>query len=234
MSATQQEIALPNETSPLFCNDPTEFCRLFLVHLQNPDETPPQTSTLAGRIVRTKTAIEASLLADEPGRDIVFCQPSDSLNQSAKSTDFADILPSLGFTRNEINDYLANGYHFYLVVFPKDEMFLADWDSLRLLFSQRYPELATTIAALWDETKKVPFDQIDSSISLPRFLSIPKEQRTAKQLRGLLFKLWRLNKDFTGTGLTSGGLPEMLMLNQIISTIKNVSWARLDVRPYTD
>ncbi len=216
------------------CNDPTEFCRLFLAHLQNSNENSPITSNLMGRIVRTKIAIENSLLADEPGRDVVFCLPSDSLNQSAKFHKVADILPSLGISRSEINDYLLDGYHFYLVVFPKNEMFFADWDSVRTLFGQKHPELVTTIDALWQETTAIPFDQIDHSTTLESFINTPPNERTASQLRGLLFKLWRLNKDFTGTGVTSGGLPEMMMLNQTISTIKNVSWVQLDIQPYTE
>lgn len=215
-----------NQTKELLLADAQEYCRQFLAHLNNPDLPRPIAHQLYGRIVRTRTTIESSMLADEAGRSIVFCLPTESLNQLAQEP-ANNILPSLGYPPEQLQAFRDKGYDFFLVVFPPAEVYPATWESLQKLFCKVYPVLCSTAKRLWSEVASIPFEQFDITITVESFLQLAEQDRTAAQLRGLLFSVWNVNRDFTGTGLTSEGLPELLMKNGAIAEIPDVGWIHL-------
>ncbi len=98
-----------------------------------------------GRILRGSRPEDFVTLSDNPERKIVFFIPDSELRKLEKVSDY-EKLKLIGWTDNEIDEYVSEGKQFKLITFLEnsDVGMPATWKNLLKLIGQAYPNQVLT------------------------------------------------------------------------------------------
>lgn len=196
---------------------------------------------LVGRLIRGTKPEHFETLTDVPNeRRIIQLTDSQGLTELLAKKDTRAMLNHVGWADSFINDKVASGHQFKLVVFPEHgtPARRAYWLEQLEVVAAAWPELAgvithTTALSL---LRKWPFEYWDGQVrSLPGACGISQLDAghplrdlstglSALKLRIFLYYAAQLKELFSGDGFTwnadgTRGLPEYTMANQAIKNI---------------
>ena len=110
--------------------------------------TPPRMTGVCGRIVRGKADEDFTRLSFLPGRRLAWVIGVEGLRAMISMSDTEKIL-TIGKSLPWLEEKLAAGYRFRLVVLPSTAGQPADWTGLLASIRQFYPEIAERVGRWW-------------------------------------------------------------------------------------
>ena len=199
-----------------------------------------------------------SALTDDEEDRFAFCSTVSSFEKNfgnldvAMENDALHLLQGIGFEDHYIREKLERGFVFSMLVFDCEVAYRADWDGLRNLLEDNYPEIKEMgwqnfwehddIRKSLTEEDAEAFHQIrskgktcDEYLDLKRLQKYEGE-KTAKLFRKFLFFELGIRNLFVGDGYTYNevtkkrGVEEFLVPNMKRDSIKNFKSKRLLIK----
>ena len=183
--------------------------------------TPGCASGLYGRIIRGKKPADFTALTHESDRLIVLLLGEDGLENLPGLTGRQMLVDVIRYTDRHINDLLASGHEFKLVVFPASNaanVKQATWSNTIDFASSVYPLVETKLRAQLAALQTTPFADIEAAAGYPfydaykagaqdpRYINYERLQASEGnlvQVRAFLFHILHLRELFEGTGFTA-------------------------------
>lgn len=204
-------------------------------------------SEIYGRILRGATPKDFETLSDNPNRRVVMFMPQEEL-EKIEGLDGYNRFIAIGYSEQEIENYLKKGIHFKLITFPADSGVgkAATWENVIEIASEAYPELAGKLRKHTTELESIPYGEIVKECGYdignvdrndPRYMDpqrFAESEGSLAEARSFLYHTLNLNSQFTGDGYTrtndgQRGVRELIGLNRPISEIADVEITDMEV-----
>ena len=201
---------------------------------------------VCGRVIRGCKPRDFDKLSFAEGRRLAWVLGPRGLHDLLGKRG-ADIVLGIGKSRTWLQEKLAEGIRWKLVVLPQTACRLANWDGLFALVAEYYPEIAPKLLG-WAETLKdgtlvASIDQrmvtadVKDNVRHPLHMSVEwyrDAEDTSANARLFLWHSLGVNDQFTGNGYTKGpdGTPEVeeyLVPNCRLADLPDVVLIDLDV-----
>ncbi len=225
--------------------DPAAYTEMF----EGRRDVPRRFAGVCGRVVRGRAPIEFSKLSFARDRRLAWLTGPAGLRSLVGCTS-AQVLERIGKSDQPwLNEQLAKGMRFRLIVMPQAVCRLADWDGVFDMVEARYPEIAPKIHR-WRERVRDPSivgeigaelvsDAVKSDPDHPDHMSAERYSvcdDTAQNARLFLWHSLGMNERYVGDGYTSASshdvrLDEYLTANVSLETIPAAVMIDLSVEP---
>lgn len=158
-----------------------------------------------GRILKGRNSEDFSTLTYRPReRFVVMLMGYDGLN-NINNLSAEEALQKIGYTKEYINSIRCKGFRLKLAVFEEKGAMLATWDNLIKLVSLSYPRQG--------------LEEYISSFKSLTYNEILQAGGRLSKARIFLKETLNILPSFSGTGITSGGIKEYIILNKAIAEL---------------
>ena len=224
--------------------DPATYATMF----QERREFSRHFAGVCGRVVRGTAPHDFSMLSFFPGRRLAWLFGPDGLRSVVGCSDNEVLRRIAKSDQPWLNDRLAEGMRFKLIVMPQMECRRADWDGVFDMVEQHYPEVAGKLDRWRSVLRQASSEGLPQDLLIDAVRSDPGHSDhmsveryracddTAQNARLFLRHSLGMNENYVGNGFTKPSanhpsIDEYLTANVALATIPGIVTIDLHIEP---